>query len=147
MYAVTVRMAKRCPRCTQTKPLGEFIRPRSGTFSDYCHPCRQAKRRDEYARAGGSDASYRQVLKRSGLTFSAYQAQFEAQHGVCAACFLPETVKVSGGNPRRLGVDVDEKTGQVRGLLCAHCTLLVNVLADAELVAAVRAYLEGGQQL
>lgn len=135
-----MRTSKRCPRCTETKPLGQFIRPRAGTFSDYCHPCRQANRREEYARAGGSDASYRQVLKRSGLTFDAYEARSQAQNHACAACFSPETVTVSGGKPRRLGVDLDPKTGQVRGLLCSRCIQVAG--ASAEVRAAVCAYLE-----
>jgi hypothetical protein len=139
-----VKATKRCPRCGETKPIGDFLRPRAGTPSDYCHPCRREKRRLEYQRAGGSAVPYAQVLRRYGLTLDAYQALFEAQDGLCAACFRPETVAGSGGKPRRLGVDFDQESGRVRGLLCARCALLVAMVADHEALSAVAAYLERG---
>jgi hypothetical protein len=33
--------AKRCPRCGQTKPAGQFYRRRRDQLSSYCQPCTQ----------------------------------------------------------------------------------------------------------
>jgi recombinational DNA repair protein (RecF pathway) len=32
---------KRCPRCGQVKPAGEFYRRRSGRLSSYCQSCQR----------------------------------------------------------------------------------------------------------
>jgi hypothetical protein len=122
-----MRTTKRCPHCQRTLPLAEFIRPRAGTPSDYCHPCRQEKRRREYQRAGGSSVSYAKNLARHGLSVDQYDAMVDAQNGRCAACHEPETVQVSGGT-RRLSVDFDAASGRVRGLLCSRCIVIVGAL-------------------
>ena len=44
----------------------------------------------------------------------------EEQGGVCAICKRPER-PVGGKEPKRLSVDHDHDTGQVRGLLCKWC--------------------------
>ena len=52
--------------------------------------------------------------KQLGVTDADYTRMLEAQGGGCAIC----------GNPpksRRLHVDHDHRTGQVRGLLCFRC--------------------------
>jgi hypothetical protein len=36
---------KRCPRCGQVKPAGEFYRRRSGRLSSYCQACQRAAAR------------------------------------------------------------------------------------------------------
>jgi hypothetical protein len=38
--------AKRCPRCGQTKPAGQFYRRRHDQLSSYCQPCTQAAARE-----------------------------------------------------------------------------------------------------
>lgn len=44
-----------------------------------------------------------------------YETLFKAQNGVCAICHNPCKTK------RRLAVDHDHATGQIRGLLCFNC--------------------------
>lgn len=46
-----------------------------------------------------------------------YDQQFEKQHGVCAMC--------KQASERRLSVDHDHRTGELRGLLCRKCNLMV----------------------
>ena len=48
----------------------------------------------------------------------------EAQNGVCAIC---GEVNVAG---RRLAVDHNHETGQVRGLLCCSCNRGIGFLRD-----------------
>jgi hypothetical protein len=48
---MTAAKAKRCPRCGQVKPAGEFYRRRrSLRLSPYCRPCTRAASREARAR-------------------------------------------------------------------------------------------------
>lgn len=54
------------------------------------------------------------LLKKYGITGSQYELRLLNQGGACAICRrFPKT--------KRLCVDHDHKTGQVRGLLCYMC--------------------------
>jgi hypothetical protein len=49
---------KRCPRCGQVKPAGEFYRRRGGRqLSSYCQPCAQAAAREARSRRRHDPAS------------------------------------------------------------------------------------------
>lgn len=134
----TVRKTKRCPRCTETKPLNDFLRPRSGTPDDYCHPCRQARRRDAYLRAGGSAVSYAALLRREyGLALADYEDLCRDQGRVCAVCRQAEPIE-----GRRLAVDF--ASGRVRGLLCSRCIVVVKAVeADPQLLEGLALYIGG----
>ena len=55
-----------------------------------------------------------QLLAKYGITEEIYEKILVAQKGVCAICGNHQRYK-------RLAVDHDHKTGQVRGLLCENC--------------------------
>ena len=143
-----MRETKRCPRCGETKAISEFIRPRATvdrTPTTYCAPCRKAKRRAEYERAGGSQVSYAQVLQREyGLTVAEYDALLARQAFRCAICHRPETTRTKAtGEVRRLTVDHDHVTGKVRGLLCLNCNRVVWALEENHLsLTAIQSYLD-----
>ena len=71
------------------------------------------------------------------ITDELYQALFEQQKGLCSICRRP------GGN-RRLHVDHDHETKEIRGLLCHKCNAGLGNLDDLVLLleAAIR-YLKG----
>lgn len=50
-----------------------------------------------------------------GITTEEYRAIYEAQGGKCAIC------QRATGASKKLSVDHDHKTGEVRGLLCTPC--------------------------
>lgn len=52
-----------------------------------------------------------------------YEALLQQQGGVCAVCGAPP-------NGRRLDVDHEHETGEVRGLLCSGCNLIVGHSKD-----------------
>lgn len=88
-------------------------------------------------------ASRRTRLRaKYGISLETYDAMLAAQGGVCAICGRPETM-VMKGKLAMLGVDHDHATGQVRGLLCGPCNMLIGGARHdpAVLESAIR-YLE-----
>lgn len=72
-----------------------------------------------------------------GITEQEYQAIFTAQAFRCYIC------RRATGATRRLSVDHDHATGEVRGLLCRPCnTHLGHIRDDVEAARRVAAYLE-----
>lgn len=55
---------------------------------------------------------FRHIEATYGVTEAEYRAMYYAQGGVCYVC------RRARGKARRLGVDHDHVTGEVRGLLC-----------------------------
>lgn len=56
------------------------------------------------------------ILVTYGITAEEYQAIYEAQGGCCYIC-----QRAKGNARKRLSVDHDHATGEVRGLLCTPC--------------------------
>lgn len=89
-------------------------------------------------------------LKQYGLTPAQYDAIHAAQSGLCAICFQPETSAASRPNPRlqarkirRLAVDHNHQTGEVRGLLCVACNTAIGALGeDPERIRRILDYLD-----
>lgn len=75
-------------------------------------------------------------LKRKfSLTVTEYETMFEAQGGRCAICR-------STPDSKRLAVDHDHQTGQIRGLLCANCNRALGLMKDnVDRLAAAIEYL------
>lgn len=73
-----------------------------------------------------------------GIGVENYDFLYERQQGLCAICKKPE--KVEG---RRLAVDHNHSTGQVRGLLCTTCNQgLGNFYDDPELLESAIVFLQ-----
>lgn len=62
-------------------------------------------------------------LAKYGMTVEDYDTLLEAQGGHCAICHKEQNQK--SGQPMRLAVDHNHKTGVVRGLLCYYCNRYV----------------------
>ena len=58
---------------------------------------------------------YARNVTKYGITMENYQQIYEAQGRRCAIC------RIATGAAKRLAVDHDHETGEVRGLLCAPC--------------------------
>jgi hypothetical protein len=134
--------SKRCPKCQKEKPLGDFyLWTRSR--SSWCKACSResqkarrmgdpeafsllrSRRRLERI-ANGFDDDFRGHLRLYGLTVAGYEKMLADQDGRCAICGGEETAKLRG-RVRRLCVDHDHETGQVRGLLCSRCNTMLGL--------------------
>jgi hypothetical protein len=133
-----------CGKCGEAKPRSAFYDLRHTTQPRRpCKVCISADKRARYAQGDGDRASHAQVLReKHKLTPADYDTMLERQHGACAICGKPESMRGRGGQTRRLAVDHDHRTGAVRQLLCHRCNLVTwAVEEDPELLDAVRAYL------
>lgn len=90
-----------------------------------------------------SDRTRNKNLRRAyGIGIEEYDAMFAAQNGLCAACGCPETMKHKG-TLKRLAVDHDHSTNEVRALLCHNCNRAVGLLSDdAQKAYALAEYLK-----
>jgi hypothetical protein len=62
-------------------------------------------------------------LKVYGLSPDEFQDMLDAQGGGCAICTASPRV-------RRIVVDHDHRTGQIRGILCLQCNTALGLLGD-----------------
>lgn len=154
MWRNVPKGTKRCSRCEDIKSKSDFKTVgKSKRKSRYCNPCNliveseQAEKklqqdRDYYEREHDvirEQQVWNRLRIRYGVTREQWEAQYEAQGGLCAICEKAAT-GTSRGN--RLHVDHSHETGQVRGLLCAGCNTHLGILEKTEWRAKAEAYLE-----
>lgn len=163
---------KTCTKCNEEKSLEEFHRcsATKDGHQRWCKACvsaynrkRNAERsqegRDQLAAQGrGYYAAHREkintrrrrnrdkdrqaghILKSTyGITLEDYGAILESQGRTCAICGrTPEE------NGKRLAVDHDHETGEVRGLLCVVCNIGIGMFQDSPEICNLAAqYLAG----
>lgn len=102
---------KICTGCKRKKQLTEFYIRKTGAMTG--RPLPQCK--DCHSKTTYRDHIRKLRLWKSyGLTEGDYERMLKGQGGKCAICGrVPEY--------RKLSVDHNHETGQVRGLLCDHC--------------------------
>lgn len=83
-----------------------------------------------------TEQSYnRTTIRKYGITGRDHLALFIEQRGLCAICG-------THSSDRRLVIDHDHDTGEVRGLLCPQCNSAIGLLQDTSgIVAKARSYL------
>ena len=72
-------------------------------------------------------AKYR---RKYGISYEQYEVMFRDQGGVCRVCGKPDTHTTKSGIQRRLAVDHNHNTGEVRGLLCQRCNQALGLLRE-----------------
>ncbi len=85
------------------------------------------KRYSKEHHAKNPDARRSIVYKKTyGITLENYNEMLAKQNNVCAVCKQPEVILHNiTKKPKRLAIDHDHKTGQVRGLLCHRCNVFL----------------------
>lgn len=118
--------SRTCTKCGRTRKAKHFYKregTKTGLHSWCIECCKQAvavatKRRRE-------DPDYRlsESLRKYGLTLEEYRSILASQRGRCYVCLR----KPEG---KRLVVDHNHDTGEVRGLLCHKCNSALGMLSD-----------------
>lgn len=118
--------SRTCTKCKRHRKAKHFYkRPKTSTgLHSWCIDCcKQAvavatKKRRE-------DPNYRlsESLRKYGLTLEEYQAILASQRGRCYVCLRKP-------DDKRLVVDHNHDTGEVRGLLCHKCNAALGMLND-----------------
>ncbi|TAE75120.1 MAG: hypothetical protein EAZ84_09905 [Verrucomicrobia bacterium] len=117
---------KKCPKCATTKQLSEFNKD-SQKSSGYRSHCKTCTRKDnERLRKIPGRAQQWKLKNRFNLTLSDYDSLLEQQGNGCAICG-----KSPEENGKRLAVDHNHRTGEVRGLLCTACNTAIGLLSDS----------------
>ncbi len=113
-----------------------------------CKPCTAVQAAEwrrthpEEHRRIWKSANHRASLRaRYGLTTTEFDVLWAQCDGRCAICKEAET------RARRLSLDHDHATGEIRGFLCSRCNLLLGHVHDsAETLASASRYLCGDRQ-
>ncbi len=82
------------------------------------------------------------LRNRYGIGAADYDRMLTEQGGVCAVCGQPPTKRNTRAHwDGKLCIDHDHDTGQVRGLLCNDCNLVVGYGRTEAVLLAAAAYL------
>lgn len=135
---------KVCGECGGDGPFTADARAWDG-LAWRCVECNAKAAKARYqAMATGIKAAAQRA--RAGLKPGELEAMVEAQGGRCAIC--PVVLELSGRGASSINVDHDHRTGQLRGLLCAHCNRGLGYFRDdAESLARAITYLQKQRHL
>ena len=77
----------------------------------------------------------------------AYADLLDGQGSVCAICNQPETRKSNGDQIKRLAIDHDHKTNEIRGLLCHDCNVGIGYFKDDVSILLKAIYYLKGEEI
>jgi hypothetical protein len=149
-------MAKKCNTCHIEQDLSKFYKDSSlpGGYKHRCKLCTRSYTTELYKKTGAKRRAQTAAWKlknpsyvknhsleaKYGISLDTYNIKLAQQDYRCAICYKHENDNAGG---RKLAVDHNHSTGQVRGLLCYHCNLAVGMLSDNKFNALrVAEYLE-----
>jgi len=132
-----------CGKCRKDLPVTEFNkdRARKTGYAWQCKTCRKeydqgyhAENREKHLEAMRRTA----YARRYKMTVEEYDNLFAKQGNCCAVCGTSQ-----GYASKRLAVDHNHDTGEVRGILCDRCNLVLGKVKDSpELLRDLALYLE-----
>lgn len=85
------------------------------------------------------DARDKRLRRLYGISSAEYDKILEFQGGICPLCEEEYNAK---GQPKKLGVDHDHKSGLTRGVLCFYCNRKLTEWFTVERVRKILEYLE-----
>lgn len=139
---------KECSKCGAEKLLTEFHRNKKSPdgYHSQCKICKAAAARERYhngstgPRSKGFDPRAHHLKKTYGITLEQYNKMLEDQDFSCAVCG-----KHQDDEKKRLSVDHNHVTGEIRGLLCTMCNYRhVGRHRDSTLLRKIADYLDQG---
>lgn len=138
---------KFCIKCRSDISIDRFYK-QAGSRSDYhpqCKDCRNlyAAQQRRMKKEQYHAYDWKNNLKKYGISPTDYEKLFTEQNGLCAICDKPETDTNQHGL-KRLAVDHNHETLEIRGLLCAKCNRGLGLFEDdVETLLNAALYLEG----
>ena len=130
---------KQCTTCEEFKgfeafPKGKQRKDGSYALRPVCKVCTVKHNLQVYHDKGGKQKqkqrSFKNNLKKYGITPEDYQRLFDEQKGKCKICGSTESFR--NGSSYNLFVDHDHSTNKVRGLLCHNCNAGLGHFRDNE---------------
>ena len=121
---------KVCTKCNEMKDYSFFSRGKAykDGYLTHCKPCRnkhrQAKGRRDYHPGRARDARLRKMY---GVEPEHYKLMYDRAEGKCELCGIEE----AQAPKKRLCVDHNHDTEEVRGLLCSSCNAGLGGLGDS----------------
>ena len=141
MSLVAIDM-KTCTKCKETKELKLF----SALATSKDGKRKQCKACDHLYRLANQDEIREyHYQNRYGISLNEYEEKLKEQDYSCAICGSKHT---SNERMKRLVVDHDHTTGQVRGLLCHSCNVAIGAAKEQEdilmaCISYLRSYTKG----
>lgn len=134
---------QRCSTCQEVLAFSHFCKAKS-SYTGYNYRCKPCQKISTVVRRVTRKKTNQPVVHLLGLTQDEYNRKFEAQGGVCAICGQPETGTAGVyKTPRRISIDHNHDTGQIRDLLCYQCNSGLGYFKDnPELLEKAANYLK-----
>ena len=110
---------KTCPKCGEEKSIENFYPQK--------RPCRLGVREDQRRfRAARPDYHHARNLKqRYGISLDEYHTHIANQNFACPICEVEISTTLEYKGKRPVVVDHNHDTGEVRGVLCSRCNLVL----------------------
>ena len=148
-------VSKVCKTCLQTKPVSGFYKYKNrNVYHPYCKECCKKMRheiykikKDEilarckrYYKKNATIIREKQLTSKFGISIELYNKTLKKQSFCCAICG-------DDSSQKRMCVDHCHKSGEVRGILCTNCNVLLGLAGDSiELFEKAISYLLSRQQ-
>lgn len=145
MYAELMR-TKKCSACKEEKLLNCFYKRQASKdgLGIYCKECDNSKsngyrllkrkeislQRKRFREANRETVRFQKIVSKFKISKEQYLSLLNAQNNKCAICGKgPETERY-----KKLCLDHDHITGEVRGFLCNNCNRCIGLLNDNILI-------------
>ena len=130
------KQMKRCSKCKHYLNKSQFSKYKNNLAKE-CKRCRkkltQNNKENTLEQKRNTTQSRSNYLYNTyGITSKEYTEMEREQDNKCAICLKEETVLDVNNKAKRLCVDHDHITGDVRGLLCSRCNLGIGYLMSDE---------------
>ncbi len=121
---------KWCNKCGEWKVFSEFTVCRS-KWDNLCTFCRDCNKQScHVAHKANPERMFDRHFKTTyGISVEQVRQMAVEQSDLCGICGKPEHRKLKG-QTKRLAVDHNHQTGEVRGLLCSDCNRALGMFKD-----------------
>lgn len=108
-----------CTKCGTTEPHTEFYKDRG-----VCRPCTRAQQRAYRSRRPDFHRNHN-LKQRYGITIEDFESIISQQNFACAICEVEISHALDYKSGKSVAVDHNHETGEVRGILCSKCNLIL----------------------